>query len=115
MTDVLAPVIDSYQAVADVPIPALYRELFARYPEANSCSSTATRPTGSNRRLEAPPGDFQPYVKTVHWTTSAEPRRLRNSDAELVWMHGQHTTEVTAFFREVAPDKLGVFDLYVPA
>ncbi len=34
VTDVLAPVIDSYQAVADVPIPALYRALLARYPEA---------------------------------------------------------------------------------
>src|SRR6185295_11734488 len=32
--ETLAPVLDSYDSVIDVPIPVLYRQLFRRYPAA---------------------------------------------------------------------------------
>jgi len=117
VTNVLAPVIDSYQAVADVPIPALYRELFARYPDAKFL--LLHRDAGDwvqSVRWKLRRGVFQPYVRTLYWTYfPSRPQRIQElSDAELVWMHGQHMAEVTAFFSQVAPDQLGVFDLYAP-
>ena len=115
VTKVLEPVIDRYQAVADVPIPVLYRELFARYAEAKflllyrDASDWLQSVRWKLRR-----GDFKPYVRTVYWTYFPwKPQRIDElTDAELTWMHGQHVADVKAFFRRVAPDKLGVFDLY---
>jgi Sulfotransferase domain len=114
VTTVLEPVIESYDAVADVPIPVLYRELFARYPEAKFLLLYRDPFDWiQSVRWKLRRGDFQPYVRVQYWTYfPRHPERIGDlTDEELVWMHGQHRNEVLAYFGRVAPDQLGVFDL----
>lgn len=117
VADVLAPVIESYQAVADVPIPALYRELFARYPDARFLL-LHREPSDWLRsvRWKLRRADFRPYVRTVYWQYfDWRPERIGDiTDEQLIWMHGKHLADVRGFFDRVAPDKLGDFDLYAP-
>jgi hypothetical protein len=115
VTRVLAPILDCYDAVADVPMPVLYRQLLARYPEAKFLllhrhAFEWLRSVRWKLRL----GEFQPYVRTVYWTYfDRRPRRVEElSDADLLWMHGQHLADVLAFFRRAGPGRLGVFDLH---
>lgn len=117
VADVLAPVIDSYQAVADVPVPALYRELFARYEDAKFLL-VYRDPVDwvGSVRWKLRRGDFRPYVRTLYWKYfDWKPERIADlTDEQLIGMHDQHRSDVEAFFRDVAPDRLGVFDLYAP-
>jgi hypothetical protein len=115
VTTVLEPVIDSHDAVADVPIPVLYRELFARYPDSKFLLLYRDPSDWiQSVRWKLRRGDFQPYVRTQYWTYfGRRPDRIDElTDAELAWMHAHHRTEVTAYFSRVAPQQLGVFDLH---
>ena len=115
VADVLAPVLESYEAVADVPVPVLYRELVARYPEAKFLLVYRNAFDWAHSvRWKLRDADFAPYVRTVYWTyLDWRPRRIEQiSDAQLIWMHGRHTADVIGFFQQAAPHKLGVFDLY---
>jgi hypothetical protein len=117
VTTVLEPVIESCDAVADVPIPVLYRELFARYPNAKFLLLYRDPSDWiQSVRWKLRRGDFQPYVRTQYWTYfERRPDRIGElTDAELAWMHERHRAEVTDYFSRVAPDQLGVFDLYAP-
>lgn len=114
--DVLSPVLESFRAVADVPIPVLYRELFTRYPQAQFILvyRSAFDWVRSIRAHHTHVGDFRPFARVMYWEYfDWRPRSLNDlSDAELIWMHGQHTADVIAFFMREAPANLGVFDLY---
>jgi hypothetical protein len=114
---VLEPVTERFDAVADVPIPVLYRELFSKYPEARFiylyrspldwARSVRSHYTQAHKELE-----FRPFVRALYWTYfDWRPRRIDDlTDDQLIWMHGQHTANVVSFF-EAAPSQLGCFDL----
>jgi hypothetical protein len=113
----LAPVLDSYDAVADVPIPVLYRQLLARYPEAKFLLLYRHAFDWLRSvRWKLRQRDFAPYVRTVYWTYfDRRPARIDElSDADLLWLHGRHLADVIEFFGQAGPEQLGVFDLYAP-
>lgn len=119
VVEVLTPVLESFDAIADLPMPILYRELFTRYPAANFILINRNPKdwVRSIRAHYAKPSkntNFRPYARTLYWNYfSSRPRRLDDlSDAELMWMHSQHTADVLQFFAQHLPSKLGVFDLY---
>ncbi|MGH7339429.1 MAG: sulfotransferase, partial [Candidatus Rokuibacteriota bacterium] len=88
VTSVLGPVLDRYDAVADVPIPVLYRQLLARYPEAKFLLLYRHAFDWLRSvRWKLRRGDFRPYVRTVYWTYfDHRPARVAElSDADLLW------------------------------
>ena len=117
--DVLGPVLEDFQAIADVPIPVLYRELFTRYPDAQFVfvyrnAFDWVRSIRAHYNKVGEDCNFRPYVRVVYWQYFHwRPRRLAElTDAQLLWMYSQHMADVIDFFRRTAPSNLGVFDLY---
>ena len=118
IVQVLRPIIERFQGVADVPIPILYRELFFLYPEARFIflyrnAFEWVRSIRKHYRKPRKSSEFRPFVRAVYWPYfDWHPRRLDEvSDTQLIWMHGQHMADIISFFQKVAPTKLGLFDL----
>jgi hypothetical protein len=116
--DVLSPVLEDFQAVADVPMPVLYRELFTRYPHARFIFAYRNafdwvRSIRAHYNKAGKDRNFRPYARVVYWKYFHwRPQRLDElTDAQLMWMYSQHTADVIDFFIETAPANLGVFDL----
>lgn len=117
VTDVISPVLESFDAVTDVPLQVLYGELFKRYPEAKFLLVYRNPFHWVESVREHYKGrEFKPYVRVVYWNFFEwRPLRIDElSDAQLVWMHNQHTADVIRFFEETVPNSLGVFDLCAP-
>jgi hypothetical protein len=115
---VLAPVTERFDAVADVPIPVLYRELLSKYPDARFIYLYRSpfdwaRSVRSHYAQAHKEPEFRPFVRALYWTYfDWRPRRIDDlTDAQLIWMHCQHTANVVSFFAEAAPSQLGCFDL----
>jgi hypothetical protein len=112
---VLTPVFADHDAVADVPMPALYREMTTRDPETRFL--LAYRPAFDwirSVRWKTRDRDLSPYERVLYWMYfPSRPRRLAElSDNQLLGMHGQHLADVVAWFERAGPDRLGIFDLY---
>lgn len=114
VADMLTPALESYDAVTDVPIPVLYRQLFLRYPTAKfilllrdpfDWLRSVRRHIGKRALL--------PYERVQYWHYLKErPMTLSEVDnQQLLRMNALHTADVIDFFQQRAPDKLGVFEL----
>jgi hypothetical protein len=114
VSDLLSPALDAYDAVTDVPIPVLYRQLFHRYPTAkfillvrNPCDwvRSVRRHVGRRKLL--------PFERVQYWQyLTWRPKDLSNvTDKQLLRMHVQHTADVIDFFERTSADSLGVFEL----
>lgn len=121
VVNVLSPVLESFDAFADVPIPVLYRELFSRYPHSKfiflyRSAFDWMRSVREHYKKSGKNPEFRPFVRVVYWKYfDWRPRRLDQlSDAELIWMHGQHLADVISYFLVSAPKSLALFDLYSP-
>jgi hypothetical protein len=117
VTEVLTPLLQHFEAVADVPFPVLYREVFGGYPHARFILlyRNAFDWVHSNRAHHQRYGSgLTPYERVVYWHYFNEcPRSLDElTDTQLIWMHARHTADVIAFFNREAPANLGVFNLY---
>jgi hypothetical protein len=115
---VLEPVTERFEAISDVPIPVLYRELFAKYPDSRFIYLYRNpfdwaRSVRSHYAQAHKDPEFRPYVRALYWTYFPWwPRRIDDlTDAQLIWMHCQHTANVVSFFADAAPSQLGCFDL----
>jgi hypothetical protein len=106
--DVVSPVIDRYQAASDVPLPALYKQLYTRHPGAKFVLLHRD-PASWARSVRKHVGarDFDPFERVQYWHYFTDrPLSLAVlSDEQLEWMHRQHSAEVMAFFAEHAPDQ----------
>ena len=114
VADMLSPALESYDAVTDVPIPVLYRQLFFRYPTAKfilllrdpfDWLRSVRRHIGKRALL--------PYERVQYWHYLKDrPMTLSEVDnQQLLHMNALHTADVIGFFQQRAPDKLGVFEL----
>ena len=111
---VLAPVIARYEAIADVPVPALYRQLHDRSPDAKFILLHRNdRDWVQSVRRFVGERDLAPYERAVYWRYFGQhPRSLAElSDRELAEMHLRHTDEVASFFAKANPKGLLVHRL----
>lgn len=105
--DVLRPALDQFDAVSDVPIPALYRQLNEMYPEAKFIAIyrdiekwiLSVRNHCENR-------DFQPYERVLYWRYfEHHPQSLSElTDDQLKSMFNRHYNEIIKYF--IAQDNL---------
>ena len=114
VTDLLSPALDSYDAVTDVPVPVLYRQLFHRYPNAKfilllrdpfDWLRSVRRHVGRRPLL---PCERVQYWHYLTWRPNA---LSKVADKQLLGMHAQHTADVIGFFERISADSLGVFEL----
>lgn len=114
IVEVLSPALDSYDAVTDVPMPVLYRQLLLRYPEAKFIFMVRD-PFDWLRSVRRHIGKraLLPYERVQYWRYLDErPMRLADvEDRQLLRMHAQHMVDVIDFFQRMAPRSLGVFEL----
>jgi hypothetical protein len=101
VTDALAPVIDRYDALSDVPIAALYEPLAARYPQARFLA--VVRPAHDwvrSIRKHTAERPLDPYEKVLFWRyLPAAPESLATvSDEALTEMHRRHHARLDGFF-----------------
>lgn len=118
VADVMAPAIDAADAIADVPVPAIYDILARRYGKARFI--LVWRDTNdwidSVRRHSREIGYLSPYGRALYWRyfPRLRPRKIDElSDLELLWMESRHTAEVISYFRS-RPERLGVFHITDP-
>jgi hypothetical protein len=114
VSDLLAPALESYDAVTDVPVPVLYSHLFHRYPTAKfvlllrdpfDWVRSVRRHIGKRMLL---PCERVQYWHYLTW----RPKALTEvADKQLLRMHAQHTADVIGFFGRTSADSLGVFEL----
>jgi hypothetical protein len=114
VVDVIEPVINRHDAVSDVPIPTLYRQLDQRYPNARFI--LVRRNVGDwirSVRKHAGSRPFDPYECVQYWHYfPARPTKIEElSDAELTDMFDRHVSDVTQYFTKDKKEKLGIFDL----
>ena len=115
VADVLDPVFQTYDAVADVPIPVLYQQLFHRYPTAKFIL-LCRNPFDWVRSVRRHVGErrLHPYERIQYWHYFTwKPLRLAGEvdDQQLLRMNAMHTAQIIDFFAEVAPHKLRIFEL----
>ena len=114
IADMLAPVLESYDAVTDVPIPVLYRQLFHRYPAAKFIL-LLRNPFDWVRSVRRHLGkrELLPYERVQYWHYLKErPMTLSDVDnQQLLRMNALHTADIIDFFKQRAPEALGVFEL----
>ena len=114
IADTLAPALESYDSVTDVPIPVLYRQLYSRYPTAKFVL-LLRNPFDWLRsvRRHIRQRELWPCERVQYWHYfKGRPSRLTDvDDQQLLRMNALHTAEVIDFFRQMAPEKLGVFEL----
>ncbi|HVT55212.1 MAG TPA: sulfotransferase [Xanthobacteraceae bacterium] len=99
--DVIEPVINKNDAVADVPIPVLYHELDERYPNAKFLL-LRRKPGDWIRSVRRHVADrpFRPYERVQYWHYfPSRPSTLTElSDADLTEMCERHVSQVTDYF-----------------
>lgn len=99
--DVIEPVINKSDALTDVPIPVLYRELSERYPNAKFLL-VRRRPADWIRSVRKHIGErpFRPYERVQYWHyfPSKPPALTDLSDDDLAGMCKRHVSQVTEFF-----------------
>jgi hypothetical protein len=115
VAELLQPVIARRDVFSDVPFPALYRELSARYAHAKFILAyrNAFDWVRSMRGHHAKAArGFTPFERVLYWSYFPErPERLSDlSDRDLLGMHARHMAEAIDFFAGY-PERLGVFDL----
>jgi hypothetical protein len=109
--------IDAFDAVGDVPIPALYPQLSERYPEAKFLLVWRDpRKWVRSVRNHIGSRALHQLEKIQYWRYfNSRPEYLHEfSDEELVRVYDQHKAEIVAFFAQKGPDRLGVFQLESP-
>lgn len=98
----LHPVIESHDALADVPFPALYRELDAQYPGSRFIA-IRRHPADWIRSVRKHCGGraLDPYERVQYWSClESRPASLDEvSDDELLQMHRRHHERMLAHFR----------------
>ena len=114
VTQVIRPVIDKCNAVADVPMPVLYRELFGLYPKAKFI--LLNRPCAdwvASVRKSAGGRKFNPFERVQYWHYfPGRPESLDDlTDGELRRMRDDHVYQVTRFFTACGPARLGQFTM----
>ncbi len=113
VVDVMAPVIDQFDAVSDVPFPTLYRQLNERWPNSRFILAyrdpdgwvAGVRTMLRDRKLSPFVRiQYAPYIGPGHDTI------LDVSDAELYTMYFEHLDRVYRYFHEELgePEKLCV-------
>lgn len=114
VANVIAPVIHKNDAMTDVPIPTLYRELDARYPNARFLL-LRRRPTDWIRSVRRHVGEraFHRYERVQYWHYFSErPRALRElADRDLRRMCERHFSQVQDYFEPQGRQKFAAFDL----
>jgi hypothetical protein len=117
VAEVLSPVLEAYDSVADVPIPTLYPHLHERYPDAKYLL-LHRNPSDWVRSVRSHTGrrPLRPFERVQYWHYFPGRPQSTNelSDQQLVGMCRRHVVEVIEFFNTRAPDRLGVFDLHSP-
>jgi hypothetical protein len=114
VADTLAPALEAYDSVTDVPIPVLYRQLFRRYPAAKFIL-LLRNPFDWLRSVRGHIGEriLWPYERVQYWHyLQQRPMKLSEvDDQQLLRMNALHTAKIIGFFSEAAPHNLGVFEL----
>jgi len=113
---VIAPALAGYDAAGDVPVPVLYRQFEARYPEAKFLLVTrdpAAWAKSVREHIGARP--FAAPEKVQYWQYFPNrPERIGDlTDDQLVAMYWEHTARVEAYFNG-RREKLGVFPIDAP-
>ncbi len=115
--DTIAPVLNRYDAAADVPIPVLYRQLQDRFADAKWIL-LLRKPDDWVRSVRKHVGEreLRSFERVQYWHYfPSHPTRMEDlTDADLLAMYQRHTDEVIDFSRNFGAGKLGVFDLYDP-
>lgn len=110
----IEPVIAKRDAVMDVPIPVLYRELFEAYPQAKFILLHRPRAAWiASVRKSAGGRELNPFEKVQYWHYLPDcPDSLDNvSDQALGVLMDKHISDVTNFFAACGPSRLGTFAL----
>ena len=98
---ILRPVFDAYDAVSDVPLPALYRELDRAYPDARFIAiyrNPFDWVRSVRQHCAGRPLDLYERVQYWHYL-SDKPHRLDEvTDDRLIGMFWQHYANLTAHF-----------------
>jgi hypothetical protein len=110
---VIEPALAGYDAAGDVPVPVLYRQFEARYPEAKFLL-VLRDPSGWVKSVREHIGarPFAAPEKVQYWQYfPGKPERIGDlDDSQLVAMYGEHTARVEAHFAS-RPERLGVFQI----
>jgi hypothetical protein len=110
---VIAPALAGYDAAGDVPVPVLYRQFEAHYPEAKFLLVTRD-PAGWAKSVREHIGTrpFAAPEKVQYWQYFPNrPERIGElTDDQLVAMYWEHTARVEAHFLGRS-EKLGVFQI----
>ena len=113
---VIEPALAGYDAAGDVPVPVLYRQFEARYPEAKFLL-VLRDPAAWVKSVREHIGDrgFAAPEKVQFWQYFGDrPERIGQlTDAQLTGMYTEHTARVDAYFAG-RPEKLGVFRIEAP-
>jgi hypothetical protein len=109
VADKLAPIIDDFEALSDMPICALYDVVAKKYPDAVFVATE--RPAVDwirSVRWHIGTRTLLPYEKAGYWRyLPSRPGRLADAtDTELADMHFRHHAELRSFFRESGRLKL---------
>lgn len=117
VTDVIEPVINKHDAVTDVPVPVLYRQLDERYPNAKFLL-LRRNPTDWIRsvRKHTRGRSFNIYERVQYWHYFPNrPAALTDlSDAQLAEMCHRHFAQVENYFSTRGAEKFAAFDLEDP-
>jgi hypothetical protein len=98
----LAPIFQSFTAVGDTPVPALYRPLSANYPNAKFFAFYRPPETWvKSVRQHFGTRVFDPFERVVYWRyfNQKPPAIAEISDVDLLRFQQWHYDEITAFFR----------------
>jgi glycosyltransferase involved in cell wall biosynthesis len=98
---ILRPVFDAFDAVSDVPVPALYKELDKYYPDAQFIAiyrNPFDWVRSVRRHCDGRPLD--PYERVQYWRyLNTKPQRLEEiTDDLLIRMYWQHYSGLSAHF-----------------
>lgn len=97
----LAPVIDGYEALSDVPFPVLYKELYAAYPQARYVALYRSPYDWlASVRRHVGERELDPFEKVQYWHYLKDrPRHLHGlPDERLLEMHIRHHGNLLNFF-----------------
>ena len=115
VTETLDPVFRTVDAASDLPVPVLYRELEARYPQARFLA-VRRKPEDWVRSVRRHLGDrpLAPFAKVLyHRYLATHPDRLCDvSDGDLLEMHREHHRAISQHFAGKA--NFALFDLEEP-
>ena len=113
VADKLAPIVNDFEALSDMPICALYDVFAAKYPDAVFVA--AERPANDwiqSVRWHIGTRALVPYEKAGYWRyLPYRPERLADvTDIDLAGMHFRHHAELRSFFRDTGRLKLVQLD-----